>query len=138
METAKASGTATAGPVVEIADRQRMLIQRMVKEALLIALGHAVETNLENLGSTTSLFADSHVGILNGAVWAGIPELTKMCTFQQMREVSYQWEQFKDLIDDDANEFNAMVGAGHLYVSDPGSCQPLTTSYPYSQLVCHN
>eukprot|EP00933_Yihiella_yeosuensis_P064344 TRINITY_DN676_c0_g1_i2.p1 TRINITY_DN676_c0_g1~~TRINITY_DN676_c0_g1_i2.p1 ORF type:complete len:883 (+),score=201.68 TRINITY_DN676_c0_g1_i2:101-2749(+) len=149
VDAAKASGAAVAGLVVDIAGRQRMLIQKMCKEALLIALDVSAAANVNNLKGTTYLFGDSHSGIILGAGWAGVPTLTKMCTLQQMREVTYNWGKFKPVIDQilakatpaqsivmassliqnistlSAPLFTSMVGAVKLFVSDTGACNPL-------------
>eukprot|EP00931_Biecheleriopsis_adriatica_P001247 TRINITY_DN10152_c0_g1_i7.p1 TRINITY_DN10152_c0_g1~~TRINITY_DN10152_c0_g1_i7.p1 ORF type:complete len:919 (-),score=267.14 TRINITY_DN10152_c0_g1_i7:154-2817(-) len=151
VDAAKSAGANTAGLVVDIAGRQRMLIQRMCKEVLLISLDISAEANVKSLQGTSSLFDASHKGIVLGATWAGVPRLTSMCTLQQMRLVSYEWERFAPLVETIlAGEtalrsrdialgligeisngstplFKAMVGAVKLYVNDDGSCDPIST-----------
>ncbi|CAE8648737.1 unnamed protein product [Polarella glacialis] len=149
VDAAKAAGSVARGLVVDIAGRQRMLIQRICKESLLVGLGFDVTTNLANLKSTTSLFGASHRGILTGAKWAGVPELTSMCTIQSMCQVSYRWRALKPFVDEilgaDSNTesqaiasqsaetiieicvplFRSQDDAVKLIVDDDGSCNPL-------------
>ena len=71
------------GLVVIIAGRQRLVIQQMAKECVLIALGIHVEHgpsyrkalhgNISNLKHTDEIFNLSHQGIIPGAAWAGLP-----------------------------------------------------------------
>ncbi|CAE8743624.1 unnamed protein product, partial [Polarella glacialis] len=72
VDAAKAAGSVAPGLVVAIAGRQRMLIQRMCKEALLVGLGFDATANLANLKSTSSLFGASHSGVIMGAEWASL------------------------------------------------------------------
>eukprot|EP00933_Yihiella_yeosuensis_P064349 TRINITY_DN676_c0_g1_i7.p1 TRINITY_DN676_c0_g1~~TRINITY_DN676_c0_g1_i7.p1 ORF type:complete len:887 (+),score=215.88 TRINITY_DN676_c0_g1_i7:93-2753(+) len=149
VDAAKAAGASVAGLVVDIAGRQRMLIQRMCKESLLIALDVGTAANVANLKATSYLFGNSHSGIILGAGWAGVPTLTKMCTLQQMREVTHNWAQFKPVLDQILSKataaesqvvasslisnisslsdplFFSMVAAVKLFVSDTGACNPI-------------
>jgi len=149
VDAAKSAGAPTNGLVVDTAGRQRMLIQRMCKEAFLIASGVSVSTNVNNLKGTILLFQSSHDGIILGAPWAGVPTLTKMCTLHQMSQVTYTFGLFSPLINEILNAltvaesltianrlaadiaarsgplFGAMVAAVSLYVNDPGTCTPM-------------
>jgi len=64
--TAIALGIPTAGFVVEVADRQRMLTQKMAKEALFIGANIHKSEILNELSNTMSLFEDSHRDIVQG------------------------------------------------------------------------
>lgn len=158
VDAAKASGASVSGLAVDIAGRQRMLIQRMCKEALLIRLGVSVSVNKGLLKGSIKLFDTSHSGIILGVPFAGIPALENMCTLYQMREVSYYWQQFKPLVDaiitpeDPAKNqevalesiaeviesagnlktglFSAMVNSVKLYVNPSSDCDPLTEVNP--------
>ncbi|MCK4442577.1 MAG: type IV pili methyl-accepting chemotaxis transducer N-terminal domain-containing protein, partial [Sulfurovaceae bacterium] len=61
-ETPKVEATAVtqtkqqSGTVINLAGKQRMLTQKMTKEALFIAKGIDVKENIENLKKTVSLF----------------------------------------------------------------------------------
>ena len=43
------------------------------------------------LRSSQLLFLNSHIGIVEGAAWAGVPVLSKLCTMHQMREVTFNF-----------------------------------------------
>jgi len=148
VDAAQSAGAATNGLVVNTAGRQRMLIQRMCKEALLIGSGASIVVNLERLKGTQLLFSNSHTGIVEGATWAGVPVLNKLCTIHQMREVTYNFQVFSPLLNQILNSetprqsqtlaaslgrdisdksvplFSSMVAAVSLYVNDEGLCDP--------------
>ncbi|CAE8586166.1 unnamed protein product [Polarella glacialis] len=149
VDSAKAAGSVAPGLVVDIAGRQRMLIQRMCKEVLLIGLGFDVPSSLHHLKDSSHLFGWSHHGVIMGAPWAGVPELTSMCTIQAMSDVTHKWEEFHPFIEQildaesDAESqatashsaetiakmssplFSSQVAAVKLYVNDTGLCTPL-------------
>lgn len=151
VDAAKSAGAATNGLVVDTAGRQRMLIQRMCKEALLIGQGSSIVVNLDRLKGTQLLFSNSHTGIVEGATWAGVPVLNKLCTIHQMREVTYNFQVFRPLLNQILNSetprqsqtvaaglgrdisdlsvplFGSMVAAVQLYVNDEGLCDPTAT-----------
>lgn len=148
VDAAQSAGAPTNGLVVDTAGRQRMLIQRMCKEALLIGLGSSITTNVGRLKGTQLLFLNSHGGIVEGATWAGVPVLNKLCTMHQMREVTYNMQVFSPLLNQILNAhtasesqniantlakqisdmsvplFSSMVRAVQLYVNDAGECDP--------------
>ncbi|CAL1164958.1 unnamed protein product [Cladocopium goreaui] len=148
VDAAQSAGAPTNGLVVDTAGRQRMLIQRMCKEALLIGLGSSITTNVGRLKGTQLLFLNSHAGIVEGATWAGVPVLNKLCTMHQMREVTYNMQVFSPLLNQILNAhtasesqnianslakqisdmsvplFSSMVRAVQLYVNDADECDP--------------
>jgi len=148
VDAAQSAGAPTNGLVVDTAGRQRTLIQRMCKEALLIGLGSSITTNVGRLKGTQLLFLNSHGGIVEGATWAGVPVLNKLCTMHQMREVTYNMQVFSPLLNQILNAhtasesqniantlakqisdmsvplFSSMVRAVQLYVNDAGECDP--------------
>eukprot|EP00435_Cladocopium_sp_Y103_P054093 s641_g17.t1 len=111
-------------------------------------LGSSITANVGRLKGTQLLFLNSHVGIVEGATWAGVPVLNKLCTIHQMREVTYNMQVFSPLLNqilnaDTASEsqniaknlakqisdmsvplFASMVRAVQLYVNDAGECDP--------------
>lgn len=163
VDAAKASGATVSGLAVDIAGRQRMLIQRMCKEALLIRLNVNVPVNRELLKGTISLFNSAHRGIILGLDFVGIPALENMCTIYQMRDVTYYWDSLKPTLDtiiaseDSANNraiaiqtipdiiekagtglFSAMVKAVSLYVKPSFACDPLTDVNPDGTVGINN
>ena len=87
------------GLVVDVAGRQRLVIQQMANECVLIALGIHVEHgpsyrkalhgNIANLKHTDEIFKLSHQGIIPGAAWAGVSRLDKVCTLKEMMAVTH-------------------------------------------------
>jgi hypothetical protein len=61
-----AAGMAAPGAVVNVAGRQRMLSQKMSKEALLVGLDVDKEANLGSLEGSRALFINSHNALVNG------------------------------------------------------------------------
>jgi len=147
-----ASATAGAqlnGLLVDIAGRQRTLIQVMCKEALGIALAVDVTHTMEKLKESTSLFEETQDGLVFGIPAVGIPELRQMCTMHQMREVNYYFRQVRPYLREIMNAptnresiqeaqkvasdlasltdpfFNAMLAAVVLFRNDTGACNPL-------------
>lgn len=59
--------------IINLAGRQRMLTQKMVKEILLIYAGVDVEENRENLKATVGLFKKTINGLRNGDSSLGLP-----------------------------------------------------------------
>ncbi|CAJ1356319.1 unnamed protein product [Effrenium voratum] len=151
-KAATSSGEEVNGVVQDIAGRQRALIQKMCKEALLVSFGVSLTETWAAFQNTISVFEHSHEGLIFGIEAVGIPALTQMCTMQQMREVSYYFSrmlQFLRLITNAQSNsesqqvaqsvvrnissladpfFDAMVLAVQLYVNDTGECNPLATT----------
>eukprot|EP00929_Paragymnodinium_shiwhaense_P122716 TRINITY_DN9570_c0_g3_i2.p1 TRINITY_DN9570_c0_g3~~TRINITY_DN9570_c0_g3_i2.p1 ORF type:complete len:1317 (+),score=311.18 TRINITY_DN9570_c0_g3_i2:284-4234(+) len=96
---AESSGAATAGLQVDTAGRQRMLIQKMSKEAFFIGLRHETEANIAELQDTMQLFTDSHDGLLEGDRYLGLGRASNICVLWQMRIVSDLWAKFKPVIE---------------------------------------
>ena len=139
----------TKGFVVDLAGRQQMLIQRMCKEAYLVASGVHVNSAASMLEEDQILFHSSHKGITRGAHWAGVPPVTKLCTTHQMSAVTYNYGLFDPLISEISTVLpisqniktahrlapeiearsgpliDAMAAAVSLYVNDPGTCNPV-------------
>mmetsp|Transcript_43306 Transcript_43306/g.90172 ORF Transcript_43306/g.90172 Transcript_43306/m.90172 type:complete len:347 (-) Transcript_43306:169-1209(-) len=68
---ATAAGTVAPGAVVNIAGRQRMLSQKMSKEALLVGLSVNTAASLTALEATKNLFVTSHAGLVHGSTALG-------------------------------------------------------------------
>lgn len=97
-EAASTAGAHLNGLLVDIAGRQRMLIQRMCKEALIIALGVSASETRATLTSVASLFEETQEGLVLGIPAVGIPQLRSMCTMHQMGEVGFYFRQVRPYI----------------------------------------
>ncbi|CAJ1352732.1 unnamed protein product, partial [Effrenium voratum] len=153
VDDADEAGAKLNGLAVNIAERQRILIQRMCKDVLLVAHAVSLDYSFANLQSVVGLYEESGEGIVFGIRAAGVPELTDMCTMHQMREVSFYYQQVRPFMREvlnaqssfEASEiasavvgdvvrfvdplYAAMVAAAHLYLnSSSASCDPLVTT----------
>jgi hypothetical protein len=112
VDAARSFDAATAGIQVDTAGRQRMLTQKMSKEAFFVGLDFQKSTNLDNLDATVRLFSDSHDGLLQGVYYLGLPQTTNMCTLWQMRTVSHLWAEFqpflRQILDDTETSMEAL------------------------------
>ncbi|CAE7903136.1 GABBR2, partial [Symbiodinium sp. KB8] len=151
VDAAQSAGARLNGLLANTAGRQRSLIQKMLKNVLFVAKRVDVESNVEELRNNLDVFEASHSAILRGADWAGIPQLTRMCTIHQMKSVTFYYQEVRSLA---RKVFNArsqaesidtallvasnmsanvdplavaMSEAVKLYVNDPGDCDPLAT-----------
>ncbi|WLR50806.1 methyl-accepting chemotaxis protein [Bacillus tianshenii] len=87
----------TDGKVINIAGRQRMLSQKMSKEALEIsALSN--QQKREDLQKTMALFDSSLNDLINGNEEEGIPQASPEVN-QQLKKVEALWKPFKENIE---------------------------------------
>ncbi|CAK9026361.1 unnamed protein product [Durusdinium trenchii] len=150
-DAASSAGAHLNGLLVDIAGRQRMLIQELCKDALIVALGASVVTTKASLQRVATLFETTHDSLIFGITAVGIPELRKVCSMHQMQEVSYYYRQVRPYLREITNGrtsvessmiavrvapsinslttplFQAMGAAVRLFVNDTGTCEALGT-----------
>ena len=80
--------------VINIAGRQRMLSQKISKEALCIKAGLATEECRNDLNKTYSLFDSSLKGLINGSSSMNLPPTSDPEILIQMRKVESLWNGF--------------------------------------------
>jgi carbonic anhydrase len=98
-KVAQGLGAPTAGLIVEVADRQRMLTQKLAKEALFIGLKIRESDALVDLANTMSLFEDSHRDIVRGVgSMPEMPQLAEVCTLAEMKEVNGRWNAIQPIV----------------------------------------
>lgn len=94
--------TATLAPevarAIDMAGRQRMLSQKMLKEACFLTVGIAVEENSEALRRTKALFETSLNDLRNGNEASGIAPPTSPAVAAQLAEVSVLWNEYKAVL----------------------------------------
>eukprot|EP00437_Effrenium_voratum_P027728 CAMPEP_0181414066 /NCGR_PEP_ID=MMETSP1110-20121109/9307_1 /TAXON_ID=174948 /ORGANISM="Symbiodinium sp., Strain CCMP421" /LENGTH=1428 /DNA_ID=CAMNT_0023536921 /DNA_START=274 /DNA_END=4560 /DNA_ORIENTATION=+ len=136
--------------LVDIAGRQRILIQRMCKKALLMSHGVSREASAKKLEESSLLYEESKDGLVFGIPAAGVPELEELCTMHQMRDVHFYYEQVRPFIQSILNAetpaessqiaslvvanitifigplYDAMDEAVHLF-AHPTTCNPLAS-----------
>jgi len=138
------AGGATVPPMsVGIAQRQRVYIAKMAKEALFIGLHLKTDHYLEELTHTMHLFMESHQGLVRGIDFVGLAELDRFCTLNEMVKVNHYWDEMRPIlqtiIDDKGATEELLVNmehvvptldhemevAVHLFQHDDGSCNPI-------------
>jgi len=80
--------------VINIAGRQRMLSQKMSKEAMTIKAGLAVEKSRTSLKETHELFSNSLNGLINGNSGMHLPPTSDPEILAQLRKVESLWSDF--------------------------------------------
>ena len=85
VSTAKQMDAKTPGSQLDTAGKQRMLTQKMSKEALMLNLG--ITDSPEDLRGTITEFQDAHSGLLRGVDFLGLPQTINICQLWQMRHV---------------------------------------------------
>ena len=91
------------GIVINLAGKQRMLTQKMSKEALLIAKGINIESNSKSLKKTIALFDKTLIGLRNGDRSLHLPKTTNREIVKQIDKVISLWDSFKVHVEKVAN-----------------------------------
>lgn len=94
----KATGK-SAGVVINLAGKQRMLTQKMSKEILLVALNHDADENRSNVRNTASLFDRTLKGLKDGDADLELPKTDDAAIRAQLEKVDGLWQRFKPLVD---------------------------------------
>lgn len=92
-------GDAAAAVVINLAGKQRMLTQKMTKEALLIQLGIEKDENLLNLRETTALFDRTLTGLIGGDADLELPGTTDAVIRDQLGKVAGLWSKLAPSLD---------------------------------------
>ncbi len=88
---------------INLSGRQRMLTQKMSKEAFLVALDIEPEKNRENLKTTMALFERTLKGLMNGDREQQLAPPPNRKIRAQLEKVMVRWLQFRPLVDKVAN-----------------------------------
>ena len=99
-QEAKKNTGFSAGNVIDLAGRQRMLSQKMSKEMLLIVLNHEATANSEELKKTVALFDQTLKGLLYGDEKLGLSATKEGKILAQLNQVSSIWGEFQKLTSD--------------------------------------
>jgi len=91
------------GIVINLAGKQRMLTQKMTKEAMLIAKGINIEDNIQKLKNSEALFDKILKGFRNGDRDLNLPKTEDKEIIKQIDKVSKMWKIFKEHIDEVAS-----------------------------------
>ncbi len=88
-----------SGTVINLAGKQRMLTQKMSKEALFIAKGIDVDANTASLKKTAALFDKTLKGLASGDESLNLPKTENAEILAQLQKVAELWTPFKANID---------------------------------------
>ncbi|CAJ1390396.1 unnamed protein product [Effrenium voratum] len=88
-----------SGLQVNTANRQSMLVEKMAAEAFLLHFGVHPDTMLNRIVETRALFVDAHAGLLEGLNFVGLEATVNKCISQEMRLVTFFWDEFNEAID---------------------------------------
>ncbi len=88
-----------SGTVINLAGKQRMLTQKMSKEALFIAKGIDVDANTASLKKTAALFDKTLKGLALGDESLNLPKTQNAEILAQLQKVTGLWATFKANID---------------------------------------
>ena len=83
---------------INMAGRQRMLSQRMAKEAILISLGVDVEENMSRLRASRDLFARTLTGLKTGDESQGLAGTSDNNTIESLEEAEAVWAMMDDAV----------------------------------------
>ncbi len=83
------------GIIINLAGKQRMLTQKMSKDALLIAEGIDVEKNKKDLESSMRLFEKTLKGLMYGDKDLKLAKTNSKSIQAQLKKVQKLWEDFK-------------------------------------------
>jgi nitrate/nitrite-specific signal transduction histidine kinase len=86
------------GKVINLAGKQRMLTQKMSKEALLVAKGIDAKGNTENLKKTAALFDKTLKGLIGGDADLGLDKTEDKGIVEQLNKVVSLWTPFNENI----------------------------------------
>ncbi len=86
------------GLVINLAGKQRMLTQKMSKEAFFIAKGINIDTNKASLTKTAALFDKTLKGLINGSSELNLPQASNPEIVTQLNTVSTLWAEFNQSI----------------------------------------
>ena len=88
-----------SGTVINLAGKQRMLTQKMSKEALFMAKGIDADANKANLTKTADLFDKTLKGLVAGDKDLNLPKTENKEILAQLAKVTELWTPFKANID---------------------------------------
>ncbi len=86
------------GSVINLSGKQRMLTQKMSKEAFFIAKGVSVDANKAALTKTAALFDKTLKGLINGDSELKLPKTDNPEIITQLNKVSTLWTEFNQSI----------------------------------------
>jgi len=106
--------------LVNLAGKQRMLSQKMSKEAAMVAAEIDVQQNLSNLRQTKNLFERTHKGFLKGDKDLKLVRLFKTILINKLDDVDNIWQKVKNPIEQSlANNKVSKNNLRNIYQNNP-------------------
>ena len=99
VDAISGAGANFSGLQVNTANRQSALVEKMAAEVFLLHFGVHPDTMFNRIVETRTLFVDAHAGILEGLNFVGLEATVNQCILQEMRLVTFFWDEFKEAID---------------------------------------
>lgn len=84
--------------VINRADQQRMLLEKMSKESILVALQVDAESHLQELGRAHALFNNVRIGLREGDTTLGLPATTNSDILAKLSLVDALWPLFDNAV----------------------------------------
>ncbi len=120
---------------VNLAGRQRMLSQRMSKDACFVFAGVETERHLEELSATMALFTETNEALRYGSEALGLPEEVHLPVIAGLVDVTKDWEglrpRMQGILDGTALDAENVAGinaAGLVLLADMNSTVGLIAS----------
>lgn len=85
---------------INLAGRQRMLVQRMAKSACMAHMGIARDDHLDALTGAMELFDKTHTQLVSGGGDANLPPETNQAVLARLSTVSDYWERYQAELSD--------------------------------------
>jgi len=79
---------------IDLAGKQRMLTQKMSKEAMLIKIGIDIDTSVKKIKESSALFDKTLKGLINGDKELGLVATKDKNIQRKLKEVQKEWEPF--------------------------------------------
>ncbi|GAA5416075.1 hypothetical protein Pryu01_01107 [Paraliobacillus ryukyuensis] len=104
----------TDATIINVAGKQRMLIQKMSKEALIVSDGNG---SADDLVETINMFDEAIEGLMGGSKSLGLPKMPSEEVANQLQSVELLWQPFKENLQMIAND-NGNVDQAVAYILD--------------------
>ncbi len=98
VNSAKANGIEGASQQINIAGRQRMLSQKIAKEAFMYAAGIDATQAQTNVKKTMDLFDESLQALKNGSAKMNLPAMKNEKALSQIQAIKTDWDKYAKFV----------------------------------------
>lgn len=85
---------------INLAGRQRMLVEQMTAQSVLIAMGIDRDQNIRGLSAAREMFGHTHAALRDGDHELGLPETSQPDVLEALDRVADHWSDFDAVIGD--------------------------------------